>query len=188
MLPVAPRLPPRTGSRFSTRRHVAFARTTAALALTLGLAFLPAVRAADASLYDALGGQAGIESLVDVYVERLATSPASARSFEGSNRPRIKQHLAAQLCQLAGGPCRYESDSMVLVHANLGITEREFFAGVESLRRLLRERGVPLGATNRLLALLAPMKRDIVEVRIAPPANAGRAEPARGTAGVTVQR
>jgi hypothetical protein len=31
------------------------------------------------------------------------------------------------------------------------------------LRGVLQERGVSLGATNELLRLLAPMKRDIVE-------------------------
>jgi hypothetical protein len=34
---------------------------------------------------------------------------------------------------------------------------------VEVLRDSMRQHGIPLGARNELLALLAPMKRDVVE-------------------------
>ena len=169
-------------------RVLAFAPAAALLSFALCLGAIPGARAAEPSLYDALGGKAGIDVLADVYVERLASSATTGRSFEGSNRRRIKQHLAAQLCEISGGPCRYASDDMKLVHANLGISEAEFFAGVESLRALLRERGISLGATNRLLALLAPMKRDIVDVRIEAPAGVAGVEPNRGSTHATAQR
>lgn len=178
MVPAERRLPPRTGSEKplrtarapgGTRRSATLVR--AILLLLAALALPPArVVAGEASLYAALGGQPGIEALADAYVDRLATAASTRRSFDGSNLRRIKLHLAAQICELAGGPCRYDSDPMTVVHANLGISEAEFFAGVQSLRDLMRERGIPLGTTNRLLAKLAPMKRDIVDVRIAGPA------------------
>lgn len=174
MVPAGTRPPPRTGSenpppgmrtRGGVRRPSALACATLLLFATL--AAPRTVVAGDASLYTALGGQPGIEALADAYVDRLASAGSTRRSFAGSNLRRIKQHLAAQICELAGGPCHYDSDPMTVVHANLGISEAEFFAGVQSLRDLLRERGIPLGTTNRLLAKLAPMKRDIVDVRIA---------------------
>ena len=55
---------------------------------------------------------------------------------------------------------------MQVVHANLGITEAQFHIAVDMLRALLRERGVSQGARNRLLKLLAPMKRDVVNVTV----------------------
>jgi hemoglobin len=190
MLPTEGRRPPRTGWRKSTTTRPAstLARVALVLSLACGLGTAPGARSAEPSLYQALGGQAGIDSLADVYVERLASAPATARSFEGSNLRRIKQHLASQICQLAGGPCQYDGDTMAVVHANLGISEAEFFAGVASLRALLRERGIPLGTTNRLLALLAPMKRDIVDVRIDPPAPAGGVAATRGNPHAATRR
>ncbi len=151
-----------------------------ALLLAFALAFVLAAgilggrpaHAADAHLYNALGGKAGVDALAATYIDRLATNPATRRSFAGSNLARIKRNLADELCELAGGPCRYASDPIRTVHANLGISEAEFFAGVQLLRDLMRERHVPLGTANELLALLAPMKPDVVDVKVAPPLRA----------------
>jgi hemoglobin len=49
------------------------------------------------------------------------------------------------------------------VHAGHHISEAEFFGMVADLRSVLKERHVSLAATNELLRLLAPMKRDVVE-------------------------
>ena len=48
-------------------------------------------------------------------------------------------------------------------HIKLGITEREFNALVEQLQQAMDEEDIPFHTQNRLLALLAPMKKDIVE-------------------------
>jgi hemoglobin len=49
------------------------------------------------------------------------------------------------------------------VHAGHHISEADFYGMVETLRRILKERQVGIAATNELLRLLAPMKRDVVE-------------------------
>lgn len=85
------------------------------------------------------------------------------RSFKDSDLDRIKRLLAEQLCDLSGGPCRYSGDSMKEVHAGHHISEADFYGMVETLRTILKEKGVGIAATNELLRLLAPMKRDVVE-------------------------
>lgn len=136
--------------------------------LVLAVQLLGAAQATAAgSLYDELGGEQGIIELSSIYVDQLASAEATRQSFAGSNLKRVKKFLALQLCDLAGGPCEYHGDSMQVVHANLGITEAQFHVAVDMLRQLLRERGVSLGARNRLLKLLAPMKRDVVNVTVA---------------------
>ncbi len=121
------------------------------------------------TLYEDLGGRAGIDRLTAAYVEILAADPITGASFSGSNLDRIQRHLGDQFCELGGGPCRYGSDDMRTVHANLCITEAQFHVAVQHLRSLMTELGYPLGVRNRLLALLAPMKRDIVGVTVAAP-------------------
>ena len=137
-----------------------------ALALT-GVIALNATgaRAGDApSLYDRLGGTPGLTRIADQLIERVAADPRAARSFEGTNLKRIEKNLTQQLCELTGGPCHYDGDSMHRVHAGQHINEREFYVLVETLEDILRKERVAIADRNHLLALLAPMKRDIVQV------------------------
>jgi hemoglobin len=64
---------------------------------------------------------------------------------------------------LSGGPCHYSGDSMQQSHAGHHISEAEFYGMVADLRLILKQRQVSTAATNELLRLLAPMKRDVVE-------------------------
>lgn len=114
-------------------------------------------------LYDALGGEAGVAAIAGSLIDRVSADPTLGRSFKDSNLDRIKKLLAEQICDLSGGPCRYSGDSMREVHAGHHISEAEFFGMVADLRAVLKERHVSQGATNQLLRLLAPMKRDVVE-------------------------
>ncbi len=119
---------------------------------------------AEATLYQHLGGEAGVSAIATSLVDRVAGDPALGRSFKGTNLALIKQHLAAQLCELSGGPRHYDGDNMRDVHAGHDISEAEFYGLVIALREILQERGIALADRNRLLALLAPMKRDVVRV------------------------
>lgn len=118
---------------------------------------------ASATLYARLGGNEGIHAIADTLIERVAADPILGRSFEDTNLKRIKRLLAEQICDLSGGPCRYSGSPMREAHAGLHISESEFYGMVAILRTILAERHVALSATNELLRLLAPMKRDVVE-------------------------
>jgi hemoglobin len=146
---------------------IAVAYRVLALSLLL-LAALPA--GAKASLYDRLGGQVGVAAIAGSLIDRVSADPMLGRSFKDSKLERIKQLLAEQICDLSGGPCHYSGDSMRDVHAGHHISEAEFYGMVAKLREVLKERHVSQGASNELLRLLAPMKRDVVEsVRAASP-------------------
>jgi hemoglobin len=114
-------------------------------------------------LYDRLGGAPGIAAIADSLIDRVAADPVLGRSFKDSDLERIKKLLAEQICDLSGGPCHYSGDSMKQVHAGHHISEAEFYGMVADLRDVLKQRQVSQGATNELLRLLAPMKRDVVE-------------------------
>jgi hemoglobin len=114
-------------------------------------------------LYDRLGGAAGVAAIADSLIDRVSADPVLGRSFKDSKLDRIKKLLAEQICDLSGGPCRYSGDPMKEVHAGHHISEAEFYGMVAVLREVLKERHVSQRATNELLRLLAPMKRDVVE-------------------------
>jgi hemoglobin len=133
------------------------------LAIVLPLLAGAAVAGMSGTLYENLGAKAGVTAIADTLIDRVAADPILGRSFADTNLKRIKKLLAEQICDLSGGPCHYSGDPMRQVHAGHHITEAEFYRMVDALRAILKERQVSLSATNALLRLLAPMKRDVVE-------------------------
>lgn len=51
---------------------------------------------------------------------------------------------------------------MRATHQGMGISRREFNALVEVLQISMNKAGIPFRSQNRLLAVFAPMERDIV--------------------------
>ena len=115
------------------------------------------------SLYERMGGEPVVKAVVSDLIDEDARNPKLRRSFKKVDLKRLKKEVSEQVCALAGGPCTYTGDSMRDAHAGLGITQAEFYGMVAVLRGDLRRHGVALRERNELLALLAPMKRDIVE-------------------------
>ena len=152
--------------RFPRSRFRLFAAISAlrqmAFVLLAGIAICPsAVHAA--SLYERLGGEPVVSVIASELIRTAAKDPATSRSFEGVRLQNTERQLAAQICELTGGGCHRDGDNMKDVHGGQGITQQEFYALVEMLRDVMVRHGVALRERNELLALLAPMKRDIVE-------------------------
>jgi hemoglobin len=78
---------------------------------------------------------------------------------------RLKRLLVQQICAGSGGPCKYEGRSMREAHRGLGVRNRDFDALVEDLVMSLNKFGVRPREQRELLAVLGPMRRDIVQRR-----------------------
>ena len=131
----------------------AFAQTAAAPSATT---------AAPTSLYQALGEKPGITRLVDDFVNRVVKDPRIGGHFKDTKPAALKESLTDQFCQLSGGPCKYEGADMKSVHADMDINKGHFNALVEVLQSAMDAQGIPFAQQNRLLALLAPMHRDVI--------------------------
>lgn len=118
--------------------------------------------ATSSDLYIAFGERAGIAALMDDFVVRLKADPRTAPFFEKTNLPEFSRGLTDQLCMLAGGPCKYTGASMKKAHDDLDIRRHDFNALVEVLQDSMGAKGIPFSTQNRMLALLAPMHRDVV--------------------------
>jgi len=141
------------------------------LALWLGMSMVATPCAAgpsetasapDDALYRALGGAAGIARIVDGMVDRAYADPRIQKKFDGVNPRALKESLRNQFCMLSGGACKYEGETMKISHAHLALTKADFNALVEDLQFAMDDAKVPFSVQNRLLALLAPMHRDII--------------------------
>lgn len=117
------------------------------------------------TLYQALGQKAGITTLMDDFVGRLLQDARIKHHFKDTNAQNLKASLTNQICQLSGGPCVYKGPNMKEAHADMGVRKHEFHALVEDLQAAMDAKGIPFTQQNRLLALLAPMHRDVITER-----------------------
>lgn len=114
------------------------------------------------SLYDRLGGKPAITAVVDDFVANVASDPRINPQFANTDIPRLKRLLVEQICAGTGGPCQYTGRDMRTAHAGLGISGAQFNALVEDLVKTLNKFKVPAQEQKELLAVLGPMKTDIV--------------------------
>ncbi len=117
------------------------------------------------SLYNQLGEKAGITKVVDTFVGNVAKDGRINGMFASTNIPRLKMLLVEQVCEASGGPCKYTGRDMKSSHAGMGVNRTHFNALVEDLQAAMSTEGVPFGVQNELLAVLAPMYRDIIAVK-----------------------
>jgi hemoglobin len=124
--------------------------------------------AKDKTLYDNLGGKKGITAVVNDFVGRCAGDPRIKSFFaadvqDPKKLAHFKMELVNQICQAAGGPCKYTGKSMKDAHAGMGVSTADFNALVEDLVAALDKAKVAEADKNTLLGVLGPMKSDIVE-------------------------
>jgi hemoglobin len=118
--------------------------------------------AKDQTLYQRLGGKEAITAVVDDFVARVAADNRINSFFATTDVPRFKRLLTEQICQATGGPCTYTGRDMKTAHQGMGVTDADFNALVEDLVATLDKFQVPAQEKNELLALLGPMRSDIV--------------------------
>jgi hemoglobin len=94
------------------------------------------------TLYERLGGEQGVEAVVDDFYDRVLADDSLQHHFEGVDTESLRDHQRAFLSMVAGGPDEYDGDDMRAAHAHLPITEAEFGDVAEHLDAALRENGV----------------------------------------------
>jgi hemoglobin len=117
---------------------------------------------ADDSLYQDLGGHDGIVKIANLTADNFLADDRIKHTFDDTNMDRFRKMLADQFCEVSGGPCVYKGHSMAAAHKGLHLTNADFNAVVEDLQNAMDKCDVPFRTQNRLLAILAPMQKDIV--------------------------
>ncbi|SFU43051.1 group I truncated hemoglobin [Pseudoduganella namucuonensis] len=149
---------------------------TAGLALLLASALATAQTPyTEDSTYRGLGGQEGIGKIVDTFITLVLADPRIKESFADFDMKQLNLRLREQFCEFSGGPCKYTGKyrdktmdgvgtvrDMKSVHIDLKITNAQFNALAEDLQIAMERHHVPTSVSNKLIAKLAPMQRDIV--------------------------
>jgi len=133
-----------------------------ALAALVGCAAPQPKSAAPTTLYEELGGSAAITKVVDVFLARINGDARINTLFAKVDHNDLRRLVIEQLCAGTGGPCKYTGRSMEEAHSGLNLTDADFSAFMGDLVAALDDVKVPLAQQNKLIALLAPMKPQIV--------------------------
>lgn len=120
-------------------------------------------RITDPAVLAAFHGQDGIRRIVNDLVETNVVDPRISDIFKAADLVRLRRTLFEQFCYLLDGGCDYTGRDMASSHKDMGLQSSDMNALVENLQAAMDRERVPFGAQNRLLAVLAPMKRGVVE-------------------------
>lgn len=118
----------------------------------------------DGAMWRAFHSEEGVARIVDGFVARNVADPRISDIFKGQDLVRLRRTLKEQFCYILAGGCHYSGRDMRTAHADMGIQDADMAALVENLQAAMRNEGVSFAAQNRLLAKLAPMRRDVVKI------------------------
>ncbi|MHB8448263.1 MAG: group I truncated hemoglobin [Rudaea sp.] len=122
----------------------------------------PAAPPARDALYRELGETPGITRVVDRFFLRINADARINTLFAHVDHDDLRRLVIEQLCQASGGPCVYSGRSMEDAHSGLNLSNADFDAFIGDLRSALDEAKVGKAAQRQLLALLEPMRPQIV--------------------------
>ena len=122
----------------------------------------PGLAQTDDTLYQQLGGQSGLVTLMEDFMTRLLADKRMGLFFKDVDHKHVKAQLVAQFCEVSGGPCKLKGPDMKKAHAGMDVTKGDFNALVEVLQQSMDAQGIGFGTQNKLLARLAPMHREII--------------------------
>ncbi len=92
------------------------------------------------SLYERLGGERAIGSLVEAFYGRVLADPLLAPFFAGVETDRLRRMQREFFAAALGGPIGYTGRPLNVVHAGLGIRTRHLARFLEHLTATLADR------------------------------------------------
>jgi hemoglobin len=148
-----------------TRNIVSAAIATSLLATAHAQSGNLAKSAPNEAAIAGFGGYAGLVKINLDLVARLKANPLIGKLFQETDAERLAGLLSDQFCELLGGGCKYEGVDMKAAHQGMGIRTHHFNSLAEDLQKAMDAAGVSQAEQFRLIAKLAPMKRDMIEAR-----------------------
>ncbi len=116
------------------------------------------------SLYERLGGTAGITAIVNDLVEIHLKNPRIAPRYVDSDVAAVKHLVATFFIEGTGGPSVYEGKDMLSTHRGMNIDDAEFVAVLDDAMAALDKNGICQREKEEALFILYGMKAEIVHV------------------------
>jgi truncated hemoglobin YjbI len=128
----------------------------------------PGDKAVDKPLFEKLGGRAVVATVVhEVFDAALADKRVNfdrGMKLSDEKRKKLEDSIVDYISWKTGGPAAYTGGSMANVHKGMKITDAEFTAFMDDVKKVLDKNKVPASEQTALLEELGKTRKDIVEV------------------------
>ncbi len=138
-----------------------FKRFLTALVLVCLIA-TTAAQAQYRSLYDRLGGEAGLANIVDDWYSRLVTDPMLSDRFTGPDKTYLKNQYLNFFIGLTGGPRSYHGRPLTDIHRHLRVTEEEWDETMRQMQKALLRYHIPEPTRREFMDKLASLRTQVV--------------------------
>jgi hemoglobin len=132
------------------------------LLIVVGLLVSGCATTSQKTLYEQLGGEAGINNIVENLVQEIGQDQQVFHYFAEARVSRFKENLIEHFCAISDGPCSYTGDNMMDIHTGMNINEKDFNHLVDLLINAMDTEGIPHRIQNQLIARLAPLRKEII--------------------------
>ena len=117
------------------------------------------------TLFERLGGTAGIDRIVEDAIAGHLANPIIQTRFENAkDLDRAKRMAKAFFAYGSGGASTYSGKDMVAAHQGMNISEQEYLAATDDILAALDKNSVADGARQEVLAILYSLKGMIILV------------------------
>ena len=113
-------------------------------------------------LYERIGAQDGIATVVDGFLGKVGADDRVNGRFADTDMPKLRGLLIEQVCEATGGPCKYSGKNMLDAHKGMNITEAEFGIIAAHFAAAMSDAGVSVEDNGTIMGVLAGMYDDIV--------------------------
>ena len=113
-------------------------------------------------LYERIGAQDGIATVVDGFLGKVGADDRVNGRFADTDMPKLRGLLIEQVCEATGGPCKYSGKNMLDAHKGMNITEGEFGIIAAHFAAAMSDAGVSVEDNGTIMGVLAGMYDDIV--------------------------
>lgn len=120
-----------------------------------------------ATLFERLGGTAGITAIVDDVIEAHMNNPViNARFFPYQDQPerfaKIRQHTIDFFSAGSGGPIQYTGRDMPETHTGMNISAAEYMETMDDIMGVLDKHKIDGDSQKDVLAILWSLKGMII--------------------------
>ena len=117
-----------------------------------------------ASLFERLGGTAGITNIANDVIDNHLSNKSIATRFANSDVARIKNAAATFFIAGTGGPDVYKGKDLLSAHKGMNISALEFMAVLDDALAALQKNNIAQRDQEEVLFVLYSMRSQIVLV------------------------